>query len=352
MSLRAVRKDIARWAQRGDPIAMATLIAVRRSAPLPPGARFAISAAGELSGSISSGCVEGDLHERLSALLGGGAPASVTYGITDEMAAGVGLSCGGEIDVLLDRHDPGDPVWHRLWQLQEAGAPGVLLTGAAAPTRSRQLLLEPDRSLGTLGSAELDRAARSRVDDWLGRSDARAVELVQDDPDSLVFVESFAPPPRLVIVGATPIGHALCAMAHRTGFEVVVVDPREAFLRPERFPDAASLDPRWPDEAMAALDLDPRTSVVILTHDEKLDNPALQVALEAGVRYVGALGSSRTHGKRVAALLESGLGQELIDRIHAPVGLDLGGRRPEEIAMAVAAELVAVRNGRQAAGKR
>ena len=215
MSLRGVREDIARWAEQGDPIAMATLIAVRRSAPLPPGARFAISAAGELSGSISSGCVEGDLHERLSALLGGGAPASVTYGITDEMAAGVGLSCGGEIDVLLDRYDPGDPVWHRLWQLQEAGAPGVLVTGAAPPTRSRQLLLEPDRSLGTLGSAELDRAARSRVDDWLGRSDAQAVELVQDDPDSLVFVESFAPPPRLVIVGATPIGHALCAMAHR-----------------------------------------------------------------------------------------------------------------------------------------
>ena len=342
MSLRAVREDIARWAERGDPIAIATLIAVRRSAPLPPGARFAISAAGELSGSISSGCVEGDLHERLSALLGGGAPASVTYGITDEMAAGVGLSCGGEIDVLLDHYDPGDPVWHRLWQLQEAGAPGVLLTGAAAPTRSRQLLLEPDRSLGTLGSVELDRAARSRVDDWLGRSDARVVELVQDDPDSLVFVESFVPPPRLVIVGATPIGHALCAMAHRTGFEVVVVDPREAFLRPERFSDAATLDPRWPDEAMAALDLDPRTSVVILTHDEKLDEPALETALASRCGYVGLLGGGRTQRQRREALLARGLDEAACDRIQGPVGLRIGARSPAQIAVSILAQLIAL----------
>ena len=342
MSLRAVRDDIARWAERGDPIAMATLIAVRRSAPLPAGARFAISGAGELSGSVSSGCVEGDLHERLTALLGDGAAAAVTYGITDEMAAGVGLSCGGEIDVLLDRYDPGDPVWHRLWQLQEAGAPGILVTGAAASTRSRQMLLEPDRSLGTLGSAELDRAARACMDDWLGRSDARVVELVKDDPESCVFVESFVPPPRLVIVGATPIGHALCAMAHRTGFEVIVVDPRGAFLRPERFPDAAALDSRWPDEAMAALDLDPRTSVVILTHDQKLDEPALETALASRCGYVGLLGGRRTQRQRREALLARGLGEAACDRIQGPVGLRIGARSPEQIAVSILAQLIAL----------
>ncbi|WP_419161375.1 XdhC family protein [Candidatus Palauibacter sp.] len=342
MSLRAVRDDLARWAGRGDPIAVATLIAVRRSAPLPPGARFAISGAGELSGSISSGCVEGDLHERLSALLGGDAPATVTYGITDEMAAGVGLSCGGEIDVLLDLHDPGDPVWQRLWQLHEAGAPGVLLTGIGAPTGSRQLLLETDRSLGTLGSAEFDRVARSRVAEWLGRSDAHVVELVHGDPDSAVFVESFVPPPRLVIVGATPIGHALCAMAHRTGFEVVVIDPREAFLRPERFPAAARLDARWPDEAMATLDLDPRTSVVVLTHDEKLDEPALEAALTSRCGYVGLLGGRRTQRKRREALLARGLDEAVCDRIHGPVGLEIGARSPEQIAVSILAQLIAL----------
>ena len=342
MGLRDVREDIGRWAGRGDPVAIATLIAVRRSAPLPPGARFAISGTGELSGSISSGCVEGDLHERLTALLGGGAPATVTYGITDEMAAGVGLSCGGEIDVLLDLHDPGDPVWPRLWQLQEAGAPSVLLTGAASATRSRHLLLEADRSLGTLGSAELDRLARARVDEWLDRSDARVVELVRDDPGSAVFVESFVPPPRLVIVGATPIGHALCAMAHRTGFEVVVVDPREAFLRPERFSGAAVLDGRWPDEAMEALGLDPRTSVVILTHDDKLDEPALETALASRCGYVGLLGGRRTQRKRRDALRARGLDKATCDRIHGPVGLDIGARTPEQIAVSILAQLIAL----------
>ena len=342
MGLRDVREDIARWAERGDRIAIATLIAVRRSAPLPAGARFAISGSGELSGSVSSGCVEGDLHERLTALLGGGAPATVTYGITDDMAAGVGLSCGGEIDVLLDAHDPGDPVWQRLWQLREAGAPSVLLTGAAAPTRSRHLLLEADRSLGSLGSAELDRLARSRADEWLGRSDARLVELEPGQPGSAVFVESFVPAPRLIIVGATPIGHALCAMARRTGFEVVIVDPREAFLRPERFPAAAALDPRWPDEALAALDLDPRTSVVILTHDDKLDDPALETALASRCGYVGLLGGRRTQRKRREALRARGVDEAARDRIHGPVGLDIGARTPEQIAVSILAQLVAL----------
>ncbi|WP_423924838.1 XdhC family protein [Candidatus Palauibacter sp.] len=342
MSLRDVREDITRWAGRGDPIAIATLIAVRRSAPRPPGARFAISGTGELAGSISSGCVEGDLHERLTALLGGGAPATVTYGITDEMAAGVGLSCGGEIDVLLDPYDPGDPVWHRLWQLQEAGAPSVLLTGAAASTRSRHLLLEADRSLGTLGSAEFDRRARSRVNEWLDRSDAQVVELVRGDPESAVFVESFVPPPRLVIVGATPIAHALCAMAARTGFEVLVVDPREAFLRPERFPGAAALDARWPDEALEALDLDPRTSVVTLTHDDKLDEPALESALASRCGYVGLLGGRRTQRKRREALRARGLDEATCDRIHGPVGLDIGARTPEQIAVSILAQLIAL----------
>ena len=342
MGLRDVRDDIARWAERGDPVAVATLIAVRRSAPLPPGARFAISGNGELSGSISSGCVEGDLHERLTALLGGAAPATVTYGITDEMAAGVGLSCGGEIDVLLDTHDPGDPVWHRLSRLQEAGAPSVLLTGAAVSTRSRYLLLEADRSIGTLGSDTLDRLARSRVDEWLNRSDARTVELVRGAPETTVFVESFVPAPRLVIVGATPIGHALCAMARRTGFEVVVVDPREAFLRPERFPGAVALDARWPDEALGALGLDPRTSVVVLTHDEKLDEPALEAALSSRCGYVGLLGGRRTQRLRRDALRARGLDEADCDRIHGPVGLDIGARTPEQIAVSILAQLIAL----------
>ncbi len=342
MSLRSVREALVRWTGRGEPVAMATLIAVRRSAPLPPGARFAISGSGDLTGSISSGCVEGDLHERLSGLLAGDDPSTVTYGITDDMAAGVGLSCGGEIDVLLSLHDPADPVWRRLWQLQEETSSAVLLTGAGAATRSRHLLLEPEGELGTLGSGELDALARARADELLGRSDARVIELIEDDPDSAVFAESFVAPPRLAIIGATPIGQALCEMAARTGFEVVVIDPREAFLQAERFPSAKSLDARWPDEALSTLDLDPRTSVVVLTHDQKLDEPALATALVSRCGYVGLLGGRRTQSQRREALIEQGVAESACDRIHGPIGLDLGARSPEQIAVSILAQLISL----------
>lgn len=340
MSLRAIRQSLVDWAGRGDPIAVATLIAVRRSAPLPPGARFAISGAGELTGSISSGCVEGDLHERLTGVLEDGAPTTVTYGITDEMAAGVGLSCGGEIDVLLATHDPADPVWGRLWRLQEAGESAVLLTGAADSTRGQHLLLEEGGSTGTLGSDALDAAAKAQADVLLGRTDARVIRLMEDDPESEVFAESFVDPPRLAIIGGTPIGQALCAMAARVGFEVVVIDPRTAFLQPERFPAAKALDERWPDEALDALDLDPRTSVVILTHDEKFDEPALQTALASRAGYVGMLGGRRTQAKRREALTAMGVGAEDLARIHGPIGLKIGARSPEQIAVSILAELI------------
>ena len=150
------------------------------------------------------------------------------------------------------------------------------------------------------------------------------------------------PSPRLVIVGATPIGRALSAMACQIGFEVVVVDPRRAFLRPERFPDAAALDDRWPDEAMAALDLDPRTSVAILTHDEKLDVPALETALASRCGYIGLLGGGRTQRQRREALLAGGLGEADCDRIHGPVGLGIGARSPEQIAVSILAQLIAL----------
>lgn len=342
MSLRSVREALLRWVGRGDAVAVATLIAVRRSAPLPAGARFAISGSGEITGSISSGCVEGDLHERLSRLFEEDSPSTVTYGITDEMAAGVGLSCGGEIDVLLDLHDPADPVWRRLWRVQEESAPAVLMTGVGAATRSRHLLLEPDREIGTLGSESLDALARAHGAELFGRSDARVIELIDADPESAVFAESFVAPPRLAIVGATPIAQALCEMAARTGFEVVIIDPREAFLGRERFPSARALDSHWPDEALSALGLDPRTSVVVLTHDEKLDEPALETALRSTCGYVGLLGGRRTQRQRREALIDRGLDGSACERIHGPIGLDIGARTPEQIAVSILAQLIAL----------
>ncbi len=338
----SVGADIARWAERGDEVAVATLIAVRRSAPLPAGSRFAISSGGGLSGSISSGCIESDLHERLSALLRGGAPGMVTYGITGEMASAVGLSCGGEIDVLLERHDPRDSAWRRLAKVREEGGQGVLVTGIAGAALSRRILLERGGSVGTLGVSGFDGIARSRAGEWLGMPGAHVVGLVDDDPSGEVFVESFGPPPRLVIVGASPIGSALCAMARRTGFQVVVVDPRDAFLLPENFPDSAALDARWPDEALEASGLDARTSVVVLTHDDKLDEAALEASLDSDCGYIGLLGGRRTQKRRREALLRRGVDETAYERVNGPVGLDIGARSPEQIAVSILAQLIAL----------
>ena len=342
MSIRVVQEALDRWFDQGDQVAVATLISVRRSAPLPPGSRFAVSSTGEFVGSISSGCVEGDLHERLLAVLDGQAPETVTYGITDEMAAGVGLSCGGEIAVLLDIHDSTDPAWCRLLTLIETGDPGVLLTGSGSMTRSHRLLLTLKESIGTLGSETLDDLARDRSDDLLGRSDAAVIELLSDEPASTVFDESFVPPPRLVIIGGTPIGQSLCAMASATGFQVIVVDPREAFAHPDRFPDASKVFALWPDDAMREMKLDPRTSVVVLTHDEKLDEPALETALRSRCGYVGLLGGKRTQQQRRQALKIRGVDKDRLDRIHGPVGLNIGARTPEQIAVSILAELISL----------
>ena len=229
-----------------------------------------------------------------------------------------------------------------------AGERVVTFTRADGDELGARMLVWPDGGTeGTLREKELDRTALAIASaETLPATGLREIEGIE------VFVETFEPLPQLFVVGAVHVAIHLVHFARQLGFRTVVVDARSAFATAERFPHVDELVVEWPADYLARVPLHANTYCVFLTHDEKLDNPALQVALEAGVRYVGALGSSRTHAKRVAALLENGLTAELIDRIHAPIGLDLGGRRPEEIAMAIAAELVAVRNGRQAAGKR
>ncbi len=225
-----------------------------------------------------------------------------------------------------------------------AGERVVAFTRADDAGLGARMLVWPNgQTEGTLGAADLDREALALATAGaLPATGLREIEGVD------VFVETYEPLPRLFIVGAVHVAIHLVHFARRLGFRTVVVDARSAFATAERFPHADDLVVEWPADYLARTTLHANTYCVFLTHDEKLDNPALQVALEAGVRYVGALGSSRTHAKRVVALREAGLATELIDRIHAPIGLDLGGRKPEEIALAIAAELVAVRTGREA----
>lgn len=343
MTAGEVLEPLLSWTEAGERAGMATLVGVRRSAPRQPGARFAVSEGGELAGSVSSGCVEGDLHERLRRVMGGGEPRVVHYGITDEMAMEVGLACGGEIDVLVEPFEPENPAWAALREVLADRGAAVLLQGLSDGVRTRAMLVRPDGTrVGTLGSGALDDAAAEGASGMLETGGTRILEL--EGPGATVFAEAFLPPARLAVVGASPVAAALSRMAALLGDEVILVDPREAFATEERFPDARILR-AWPEEGLEEAGLDRWLDVVVLAHDRKLDVPALAAALRAGCRYVGQIGGGRTQRLRREALAEEGFGEEELARIRGPVGLDIGAVGPEEIAVSILAEVVAVRRG-------
>lgn len=366
MSFREVEEPLRRWADSGRRAAVATLVDVRRSAPRPPGARFAVSEDGAVAGSVSSGCVEGDLHERLQGVLRGAPAELVAYGITDEMAAEVGLACGGEIEVLLAPHDSEDPAWTALADAVERSEPAVLVTGLSGPIRGRRLLLRGWASpRGGLGDRALDRAATAEASPLFDVGGARVVELAAGVPSGpepeegsgegrgiatgeeplRVFVEAFLPPPRLAIVGGGPISAALSHLAACVGWRVWIVDPRQTFADPARYPDAEAVLHRWPEEGLEEVGLDRYMDVVVLAHDRKLDVPALAAALRAGCLYVGQIGGRRTQRLRREALAELGIADRELSRIHGPVGLDIGAESPEEIAISILAEMIEAGRG-------
>ncbi len=345
MSFKEVQDSLAKWRANGLKAGVATLVRVRQSAPRPPGARFAANESGEVVGSVSSGCVEADLYEHISQVVVSGAPRLVNYGITDEMAMGVGLACGGEIEVLVAPYDAGCEVWPELQRVTDAKGAAVLVTGLSGGITAQQLLLMPDGSrVGTLGDEKLDERAREAVSSLFDVADTPVIEL--EDPAATVFAESFLPPARLAIVGGTPVAAALCHLAAYLDVAVTVIDPREIFATEERFPDADRVIRAWPEEGLAEFGLDRYASVVVLAHDKKLDIPALAAALRAGCRYVGQVGGRRTQGLRREALAELGFAEEELDRIHGPVGLDIGAVSPEEIALSILAELLAAQRGK------
>ena len=340
-----VQESLKRWSANGLKAGLATLIRVKRSAPRPPGARFAANEKGDVAGSISSGCIEGDLFEHIQQVVDAGEPRLVEYGITDEMAGEVGLACGGEIEVLVAPYDPDDDVWPALGRLTSEGSAAVLITGISDPVSARQLLLFPDGSrVGTLGAEALDVAAEALGVPLLDTGGTRIVGL--EDPDATVFAEAFLPPPKLAVVGATPVAAALCHLASYMGMAVTVIDPREVFAKEERFPDADRVLCLWPEEGLVEIGLDRYWSVVVLAHDRNLDVPALAAALRAGCLYIGQIGGARTQRLRREALQELGISEERIRRVRGPVGLDIGAVGPEEIALSIMAELLAVRHGK------
>ena len=347
--MREVLADIERWRRQSEPIAVATLVGVRGSAPRLPGARFCVTAGGEVSGSVSGGCIEADLAEHARDVLETGRPGLVRYGISDELAFEVGLSCGGEVEVLVEPFRA-DRAWEALRDALLGRRSAALAVGLrpAALAGRRLVVLEDGITRGSV-DGELDGEIAARARGLLRTGGTERLELEGAAGGCAVFVEAFRPPAQLFLLGAAFVAPPLARMASEAGFRVTVVDPRAAFATRERFPGADEVVVGWPDEALARADLGPHSYIVVLLHDEKFDVPALLPALASDARYIGVLGSRRTHGRRLDQLRERGASEAALARLRAPIGLDLGGREPAEIAVSILAEMLAVRYGREPA---
>lgn len=310
------------WHREGVGAALATVVQTWGSAPRRVGAQLAIASDGRIDGSVSGGCVEGAVIVEAMDALEDGAHRVLEFGVSDDDAFAVGLACGGTIRILVE------PIGTAL--------PEDLLADLVAARAAREALAYEVHM--QTGARRLVRGAH--VDRM--RMDRSGFE---DDEQTFVAVHN--PPLRLMVVGAVHIAQALVPMARIAGYDPVLIDPRDAFASADRFPGETILQD-WPDEAVAALGLDTRTALVLLSHDPKLDDPALEAALAADVFYIGALGSTRTHAKRVTRMQAAGFSAEQIARIHGPIGLDIGAAGPAEIAVSVLAQMTAVLRGRAA----
>ncbi|MAZ20350.1 XdhC/CoxI family protein [Roseovarius sp.] len=308
------------WFREGRGAALATVVETWGSAPRRVGSQLAISGAGEIAGSVSGGCVEGAVVAEALDAIERGTSATLTFGVSDDDAFAVGLGCGGTIRVMVEPLGSvlSEALMAELVAARAAQEPVAVISGGEGPAEITREGVE----------------ARFRQDLSGFEADGR-------------FVTIHNPPLRLIVVGAVHIAQALVPMARIAGYDVVIVDPRESFASAARFPGERLVDD-WPDEALAALGIDARTAVVVLSHDPKIDDPALMAALRSEAYYIGALGSTRSRDKRAVRLGLLGASAEEIARIHGPVGLDIGAATPAEIAVSTMAEMIAVLRGKSA----
>lgn len=336
MDIRDVATDVDQWLAQSEQIALATVVSTWGSAPRQVGAKMAMTAAGAISGSVSGGCVEGAVFDAALQVLASGRPQLLHFGVADETAWEVGLACGGTIEVFVELLDTA--VYHfmrNLVQQEHAGATLTVIQGSDDLLGRKMALSGDGRHIGSLG--ELETPATEALQTI---SQSQRLSLAEK---TTLFVDVVRPSPTLILVGGVHIAIALSLIAKTLGYQTIVIDPRRAFGSEARFPHADRLIQAWPDEAFAGLELSPDTAVALLTHDPKIDDPALKIVLDSPVFYVGALGSISTHTGRRRRLREAGLAKEQIERIHGPIGLDIGAQTPAEIALAVMAEIVRAR---------
>ncbi|WP_104092483.1 XdhC/CoxI family protein [Arthrobacter sp. GMC3] len=355
--MREVLKDLVAAVEAGHTVGLGTVVRTFKSAPRPAGAAMMVDADGRAVGSVSGGCVEGALFELARSVVQDGTPVLQRYGISDNDAFEVGLTCGGILDVFVEAVSQ-----ERFPQLQgvardvDAGSPVAIVTVIEHPDQAwlgRHLVVRPDGFEGTLGS---DRADHAVSDDVVGLLAAGRNTTLMYGPDGerrgdgmRVFVISFAPQPRMLVFGAIDFAAAVAKQGSFLGYRVTVCDARAVFATKARFPVADEVVVEWPHRYLQAqIDagaVDPRTVICVLTHDPKFDVPLLEVALRHEVAYVGAMGSRRTHEDRLARLRDAGVSEMELQRLSSPIGLDLGSRTPEETAVSIAAEIISLRWG-------
>lgn len=359
--MRDVLDELERWWQAGEPVGLATVVATWHSAPRPAGATMLVGPDGTAAGSVSGGCVEGAVYDLAQEAVATGTPVLQRYGVSDGDAFAVGLTCGGILDVFVERIDRA-----RFAELGEvaasirAGVPVAVVTcvavGAAgdpADRLGRRLVVWADRTAGSLGTERLDAAATDDARGLLAAGRSAMLRYGYDGQrrgDELqLFVSAHATPARMIVFGAIDFAAAVSRIGAFLGYRVTVCDARSVFATKRRFPDAHEVVVGWPHNYLraeaAAGRLDERTVVCVLTHDPKFDVPVLEVALRLPLAYVGAMGSRRTHDDRLSRLREAGLTQDELNRLASPLGLDLGARTPEETAVSIAAEIIAGRWG-------
>lgn len=348
--MREVQGEIERWYDERMPFALATVVGIRGSAPRQPGAVMAVSRDGEAVGSVSGGCVEGAVYEVAQQVLSGGEPVLETYGISDDEAFAVGLTCGGILDILVQpvSHER-TPVLGQVFASLRADEPVAVATVVDGAPLGCQLAVWRDRAEGSLGNEGLDVAVTDDARGMLaqGQTGTRHYgprgERRQDEV--AVFVQAYTPPPQMLVFGAIDFAAAVARIGVFLGYHVTLCDARPVFATRKRFPEAHEVVCEWPHKFLDRTPTDGRAVICVLTHDPKFDVPVLEVALRRPAAYIGAMGSRRTHDDRLRRLREAGLTDDELARLHSPVGLDVGARTPEETAVSIAAEIIQTRWG-------
>ncbi|HEX9033480.1 MAG TPA: XdhC family protein [Streptosporangiaceae bacterium] len=354
--MRDILDQIVKWWDAGETFGLATVVATFSSAPREPGAAMAVSPGGEAVGSVSGGCVEGAVYELSGEVRASGQPVLQRYGVSDESAFSVGLTCGGIIDLFVEPVSAQTyPEFGEIAAAVRAGHPVAVATVIDGPGKvgARRVIWPADRephATGTLGSGDrLDQAvdddARGMLAQGLTGVRHYGAEGERRMDQLAIFVQSFAPPPRMLVFGAIDFAAAVARIGKFLGYRVTVCDARPVFATASRFPDADEVITDWPHRYLSGITTDERTVICVLTHDPKFDVPVLEVALRTPAAYIGAMGSRRTHEDRLDRLREAGMSEAEIGRLRSPVGLDLGARTPEETAVAIAAELIQLRWG-------